>query len=177
MKHAYLHKNFRNLSFEKKLIFLSHAFTLIFCFFPWFSASPVYIDEFFYNAFEGPTYLIGMLVFLISFLIFLLFLDRLFEKQKVTLSFSENILYFVCGAQQILLLVLAWSVLMVIGREFENHEIRFGISVIFILQVIGLVATFLNYQINQQKKVKQFFKHPNKKEDENKEAKNLFSSK
>lgn len=177
MKYAYIHKNFRNLSFEKKIIFLVHAFTLVFCFAPWFSATPVYTDAFFYNAFEGPSFLIGTLIFLISLTIFLLYIDRIFEKQKVTLSFSENILYFVTGSQQILLLILAWSVLMISGREFETHSIRFGIFVIFILQVAGLVATFLNYQIEQQKKAQAFFKHPNENKDEKKDAADLFSSK
>ncbi|MCK5460854.1 hypothetical protein KAI58_02625 [Candidatus Gracilibacteria bacterium] len=159
MKYAYLHKNFRNLSFEKKTIFLSHTVTLLFCFFPWFSASPVYTEEFFYTAFGGPSFLMGIIIFFISFVVFLLFLDQLFEKQKINLPVSENLLYFTAGAQQFLLLILVWSVLTMVGRDFENHEIRFGLFLAIISQICGLVATFLNYQLDQQKKAKEFFSH------------------
>lgn len=161
MKYAFLHKNFRNLSIEKKAIFLAHFATLVLCFFPWFSATPVYDEAFFYNAFGGPSFLIGFFIFMISFVIVILFFDRLLEKQKVQLPFSESMLYFVAGAEQMLLLVLSWSVLASTGMEYENHAIRFGLFLVFIAQVSGLVATFLFYQIEQQAKAKNFFKHPN----------------
>lgn len=160
MKYAFVHKNFRQLSFERKTIFLAHALTLVFCFFPWFSADPVYESEFFYNAFEGAGFLIGTFIFLISLIITLLFVDRLLEKRKVKLPFPENWLYFGAGLQQLLLLVIMWSVLAAIGNDFENHEIRFGIFFVFIAQVCALVATFLDFQLEQQKKARSFFANP-----------------
>lgn len=160
MKYAFLHKNLRTLSFEKKVIFFSHCITLVVCFFPWFEADPAYVKTFFYNAFQGAGFLIGIFIFLISLIIVLLFLDRLFEKEVVKLPFSENTLYFVAGAQQILLLVLMWSVLIATGKDFGDHEIRFGIFIAFVAQVAGLVATFLNYQLDKQHEAKNFFQHP-----------------
>lgn len=164
MKYAFLHKNFRNLSFEKKAIVLSHFFTLVFCFFPWFSATPIYGEDFFYNAFKGPSFLIGFFIFIISFVIVMLFVDRLLEKKKVKLPFSESLLYGVAGIEQIVLLILAWSVLASTGIEYEGGAIRFGIFLTFIAQISGLVATFLFFQVESQKKAKGFFKHPNEED-------------
>ncbi len=164
MKYAFLNKNFRNLSFEKKTIFLSHALTLIFCFFPWFSSTPIYGEDFFYNAFKGPGFLIGFFIFIISLVIVMLFVDRLLEKQKVKLPFPESFLYGVAGIQQIILLILAWSVLASTGLEQEGGTIRFGIFLVFIAQISGLVATFLFFQIEAQKTARGFFKHPNEKD-------------
>ena len=160
MRYAFLHKNFRDLSFEKKVIFFSHLITLVVCFFPWFEANPAYEATFFYNAFQGAGFLIGTFIFSISLVIVLLFLDRLFEKEVIKFPFSENTLYFVAGAQQILLLILMWSVLISTGKDFGDHEIRFGIFVAFVAQVSGLVATFLNYQLEKQQEAKKFFNHP-----------------
>ncbi len=164
MKYAFLHKNFRNLSFEKKTIFLSHFLTIIFCFFPWFSATPIYGEDYFYNAFKGPSFLIGFFIFIISFIIVLLFVDRLLEKQKIKLPISESLLYGVAGIQQIILLILAWSVLVSMGIDKEGGTIRFGIFLVFIVQISGLVATFLFFQLESQKNVKSFFRHPNEKD-------------
>jgi len=164
MKTAFIHRNFRNLSFEKKVIFLAHLLTLIFCFFPWFYADDSYL-EFYNNAFQGPIFLMGIFIFLISFIIVMLFVDRLLEKETVKLPFPEETLYFFAGGQQIFILILAWSVLEVVGRTFENHSISFGIFLVLIAQVSGLVATFLFAQLEAQKKARGFFNHPNEKKD------------
>ncbi len=163
MKYAFLHKNFRNLSFEIKTIFLSHFLTIISCFLPWYSSSSPYGEDVFYNAFKGPSFLIGFFIFVISFVIVILFIDRLLEKQKVKLPISEIALYGGAGVQQIILLILAWSVLVSVGINTEGGNVRFGIFFIFIVQIAGLVATFLFYQIESQKNVKKFFQHPNEK--------------
>ncbi len=160
MRYAYVHKNLRQLNFEKKVILAAHAITLIVCFFPWFEADPAYEPTFFYNAFQGPGFLIGTFIFVISLIITLLFLDRLFEKETVKLPFGENLLYFIAGVEQILLLILVWSVLVYTGKDFGDHEIRFGIFVAFVAQVSALVATFLNYQLDRQHEAKKFFQHP-----------------
>ncbi len=163
MRYAYVHKNLRQLSFEKKVILGSHALTLLACFFPWFGADPKYEPEFFFNAFSGPGFLIGYFIFTISLVIVLLFVDRLLEKEVIKLPFSENYLYFAAGAQQIILIILMWSVLLATGDNYSDHAIRFGIFVAFVSQVSGLVATFLNHQLDQQHQAKQFFQHPEPK--------------
>lgn len=165
MRYAYVHKNLRDLIFEKQVILGSHALTLVACFFPWFEAKPSYEADFWYNAFRGPGFMIGLFIFTISLVIVLLFLDRLFEKERVKIPFPENYLYFGAGAQQILLIVLMWSVLMATGDDYGDHAIRFGIFVAFVAQISGLVATFLNYQLEKQNQAKQFFQYPGEPND------------
>lgn len=165
MRYAFLHKNFRELNFEKKVILISHLLTMIFCFFPWFEADPAYDAKFTYNAFQGPGFLIGFFVFLISFVVALYFLDRLFESERVGLPMPENTLFFGASLQQLLLIVLAWSVLFATGKDFGDHAIRFGIFLSFVAQVAALVGTFLNMQLDRQRQAQSFFNHPTPKHD------------
>ena len=166
MRYAFLHKNFRELNFEKKVIFVSHILTVVLCFFPWFEYD---IGDFSpassYNAFGGPGAMIGFIIALISFVIGLYFLDRLFESERVELPVSENSLFFGASLQQLLLIVLAWSVLSFIGREYSQSAIRFGIFLAFVAQVTALVATFLNIQLDRQHQAQSFFNNPHLKND------------
>ena len=109
--------------------------------------------------------MIGFIIALISFVIGLYFLDRLFESERVDLPISENALFFGTSLQQLLLIVLAWSVLAFIGREYSQSAIRFGIFFAFIAQVTALVATFLNAQLDRQRQAQSFFNNPHQKND------------
>lgn len=168
MRYAFLHKNFRELNFEKKVIVLSHLLTLVFCLFPWFEGDGTYDPKITYNAFQGPGFLIGVCIFLISFIIVLYFFDRLFESERVELPISENTLFFGASLQQLLLIILAWSVLIVASRDFADHAIRFGLFLVFVTQVTALVATFLNFQLEKQTQARSFFQHPETKPDHKK---------
>ncbi len=163
-RYAFIHRNFRALSFEQKAIFLAHLVTLVACFFPWFNATPKYTDPFFYNAFKGPAFLIGYVIFCISLIIFLLFLDRLLDKRKIKLTFPENYLYGIGGLEQILLLILAWSVLLAVGNDYGDSEVRFGLFLALIAQIVALVATFLEWQQSKQQGVRDFFQLPEEKQ-------------
>ncbi|HEY5714703.1 MAG TPA: hypothetical protein VIT68_05120 [Candidatus Gracilibacteria bacterium] len=160
MKYAFVHKNFRALDFEQKTIFLCHVVTMAACFTPWLSTS-ISGEDGFFNAFMGPTFLMGWVVFIISFVIFLLFLDRLLDRRKIKLGFPETYLYACGGALQILLLLLIWSVLASSGCGFDS-EVRFGLFLALIAQIAGLVATFINYQQEQQHEAQSFFQYPDR---------------
>jgi ABC-type uncharacterized transport system permease subunit len=159
-KYAFLQKNIRDLSFEKKVLLGTQILTMISCFAPWFSATRIYGEALFFNAFEGNSFLIGWLIFLMALGVTVFFFDRLLEKERIRLPFSENFLYFFAHGQQLLLVVLAWSVLASVGSSFEFYEIRFGLFLCLILQVVGLVSAYLNYQIGLQNKAENFFSHP-----------------
>lgn len=160
MKYAYVHKNLRELNFEEQVIFGSHVLTILACFAPWFAATPAYETVFWYTGFGGPGFLIGICVFLISLGISFTFVDRLLEKNSIKLPFKWNYLYAAAGIQQIFLIILIWSVLIAIGSSYADHSLRFGIFMAFAVQVCGLVATFLNFQLDKQKEAKAFFQHP-----------------
>jgi len=160
MRYAFLHKNFRELNLEKRVIFIAHFLTMIFCFFPWFEADSEYVATFTYNAFSGAHFLLGSCIFVISLLITIYFLDRMFESEKVPLPISQNTLFFGASLQQILLIVLAWSVIVATGKDFGEHAVRFGIFLAFVAQIAALVATFLNAQLDRQQQARSFFKNP-----------------
>ena len=160
-KYAYFQKNIRDLSFEKKILFGVQILTMFGCFAPWFSAEPIaYQVPILTNAFTGVTFLMGWLIFIIALGVSVFFLDRLLEKEKIKLPFSENFLYFFSHGLQLLLIVLAWSVLSIDASGYGTSEIRFGLFFCLIIQIVGFVSAYLNYQASLQAESKAFFKYP-----------------
>lgn len=160
MRHAYIHKNLRELNPEKLVILACHIATMFACFMPWFTAQPSFSEHFWYWAFNGPGFLIGFAIFLISLMITVLFLDKILERNAIKLPLDENYLFFAAGIQQLFLITLMWSVLHSVGGSYSDHSLRFGIFLAFGVQVCALVATFLNFQLEKQKEAKSFFQHP-----------------
>lgn len=162
MKYAFLNRNFKKLSFEERLVFGAHLATVIFCFFPWISVEPLYEDPYWNSAMSGSGALIGAFIFLLSLGVVLVFMDKILEAKRINISFNENHLFFAAGIEQLIFLVLAWSVLIASAREFENAELRFGIFLCFLVQIVGLVAAYLQNQNLHKKKTRDFFQHPDK---------------
>jgi len=162
MKYAFLARNFNNLSFEQRVVFLAHAGTALFCFFPWLSIEPLYDEPYWHSAFGGPGALVGTFVFLLSLGVTLFFADKLFESKRISLPWSENSFFMVAGIEQMIFLVLAWSVLLSGASDFESSEIRFGISAAFLAQAAGIVATYLQIQKDKARAARGFFELPRK---------------
>jgi hypothetical protein len=160
MKYAYLNRNLKKLSFEEQVVFFSHLATLLFCFFPWISVEPLYDEPYWNSAFSGPGTLIGVFIFGVSLLVVLYFLDRILESKRINFPFDVQHLFYGAGIEQMIFLILSWSVLLSVSREFENSEIRFGVFACVLTQIVGLVATYLYSQTKQKKEVQSFFQHP-----------------
>jgi len=157
-----MRKNFRTLSFEMRIIFVAHALTVLFCFLPWISVEPLYDAPYWNSGFFGPSGLIGLFIFLFSLSVVAVFLDKLWETRRIKLPFSEKQFFLGIGIEQVLLIVLAWSVLISISRDFEVSEVRFGIFVTLLSQVVGLVAAQLHAQKDKKQQAMAFFQHPHK---------------
>ena len=137
-------------------------------------------DNFSYSAFSFFSFLIGSLIFLISLGVVLLFLDKLFDWNRIKLPIAERYVYLFASGEQIIFLILAWSVLFSETRSLSPVEIRFGIFVCFLVQVIGVVAAQLHYQNVQKRNARRFMQHPPvspeaSKKSHNHEDPNLFS--
>lgn len=163
MKYAYVHKNFRRLQVEEKIILFAHLLTCVFCFIPWYEGGQYSSTEDFYLGITGPTFLMGWFVFLLSFIVVVMMIDRLFEKNKIQLPFSEVYFYGVIGIESLITIFLMWSVLSSPFVGFSNDRVTFGLFVPLVAQVTGLVACFLLHQMDKTQKVKDFFQHPNVK--------------
>ena len=163
MNRAFLLKNFRKLNFEEKTIFAANFFSAIFCFFPWLSVVPAYGDAFFFNAFLVPSFLIGVLIFLISAAISAIFFDKIAATKKIKLPFSEKNFLAVATVEQIIFLILGWSVLFSAGKDFKNSEIGFGFFIVFALQIASSVAVFLDLKNESRKKAQNFMNFTDEK--------------
>jgi len=162
MKYAFLAKNLRALAFELKVIFWAHVLTLALCLCPWFSAKPLSSGEgISYNAFQGEGFLLGFLIFVISLVVIALFADKLFETKRVKSPFPEMYIFLIASIQQILLIILVWSVLAQVGNQYHDASVRFGLFSVFAVQVIALVGAVLFIQVEKEKEARGFFRHPN----------------
>jgi hypothetical protein len=159
---AFLYRNFQKFTIEEKVISLSHVFTILFCFFPWTSHEPLYGETYTQNAFGGPTLVIGTVIFLISCTVTFFWANKLLQKKWWPLRVSDNKFLWVAGWQQLLLLFCATSVLLLVGRGFENSELRMGMPLCFVAQVAALTATFLRARDVKKNEVMSFFQHPTK---------------
>lgn len=157
---AFVQKNFRTLDFESKTILLSHAATLLACFFPWASHEPLYGETEWLNAFSGASWMIGALVFLLSLFAIFMFADELFERHRIKFKISHNAILGILSFQEILLLICAWSVLHAVGRQYSGSQIRFGLVFCLLLQVVALVSVYLQSRAIKKENVLQFFQHP-----------------
>ncbi len=165
-KIPFIHKNFRDLKMELKVVFGSHFLTAISCFLPWVSYEPLYGESYFDNAFNGPIKLIGFLIFLISLVIIIIFVDKLLKTKKIKLPISENIIFIFAGFQQIILIICAWSVLLFLGGGFNSLQTRFGIIFSLLFQIFGLVSAYLLTRDKKKEAVISFFHQAEKKLDQ-----------
>lgn len=172
-KTAFLHKNFRELGFELKIIFLIHLATVIFAFFPWVSYVPLYGETYFDNAFGGPTKIIGLMVFIISLGIVSIFISKLLKLKSIKMPVEEGIIFIFAGIQQIILIICAWSVLLIMGGGYDLSEIRFGIIFSLLFQIFGLVSAYLLNRSGKKEEVVSFFYQAEEKIE--KQAQDLFS--
>jgi len=161
MKYAFLVKNFHSLSFEQKIIFIANFLTSLFCFFPWISYSPIlgYGESFCHNAFFGTGFLVGTLIFGLSFSVFGIFLDKILQTKKIKLPVKENNYLIFATIELLIFLIIAWSILIFLGNELEEAEIRFGIFGCFFSQVISAVALFLQVKKEKKQNAKNQFMH------------------
>jgi len=160
MKYAFLHRNFKRLSLEQRVIFVCHALTVAFCFFPWISIEPIYLEDAYWNsAFSGRGALIGFFIFMLSLSVMLYFLDLIFESKRIKIPFAADKFFLTVGIEQIIFLILAWSVLMPMSQDFEASEIRFGFFASFFAQIVGLVGSYL-YSCGDKKRVVRDFFQP-----------------
>jgi len=156
---AFIQKNLRDLDHEKKVILGAHFFTVLFCFFPWFKAQPIYGPEQSFNALQGPPFLIGFFMFVLAAAVVLYFADKIWESDRIHLPIKEHNFFNFCGGLIITFLILHWSVLWQYGQEVQDSEIRFGLSVVFLLQIFALAATHLHKKTKHHESVQSFFNH------------------
>ncbi len=157
---SFLTQNVRKLAFEDRVALWAHAGTLIACFFPWASLSPLYGATIFMNAFSGASWLIGALIFCLSLFSVLLFLDELLEKRFFQFSVPRTTLIGAASIQSLLLQLCAWSVLHSVGAGYASVEFRFGLAACLLLQTVALVAVWLRTKSSKQEEVKEFFQLP-----------------
>ncbi len=159
--HSVARHNYRKLDLEHQVLLSVHALSVVLCFFPWFSAEPLGVKPFYYNAFFGETFLIGALIFMVSLVVVLLFLDQLMDRNRIQFPVDRNYIFLGISFQQILLAVLAWSVLLRVGAGYyASSSLRFGLALLILAQIVGTVAVYLHIQKSKQKKARSFFQHP-----------------
>jgi len=157
---AFVAQNVRKLSFENRIALGAHVGTLLACFLPWASLEPLYGPAKFMNAFASASWLIGSLVFGLSLLAAVLFIDELFEKNIIRSDIPRTTILGAIGIQSLLLQLCAWSVLSAVGDGYAGIDFGLGLATCLLLQVVALVAVWLRARSSKKEEVKDFFQLP-----------------
>lgn len=160
MKYAFLQNNILRLPQEHKAILAANLATAIFCFLPWYSESPSYDIPDWTNAFGGNSFLIGWVIFLLSITVLVYFHDILWERKKIKLPFEIHWLFLGISIQQLVLIILAWSVLYSFGSIDYEAGPTFSILLAFFAQFASAVSAFLLIKGHKKNVVKDFFDLP-----------------
>jgi len=83
---------------------------------------------------------------MLSLLIVGLYINQFANWKNIQLPISESKMHLAVGIEQIIFLVLMWSVLYSVSREFDGAEISFGFYGTFVLQVGVVTSAFLNHK-------------------------------
>jgi len=161
MKYAFIRKNFYNLGKEIQTIFLLQFLSVLFVFFPVISTYSPDLNWRFHSVLQGETWLIGFLILILSLSVITYFIGKITESFKIKLPIEENILLFSISLFQILLTILAWSVLIVVKNNFDNTQVRFGIALLFLSYVVNFFLALFLIQKSKKAKTMSFFEHPN----------------
>lgn len=159
--YAFVQKNYRKLSFEKKVIWWSQVLTLFGSFLPWVAHQPMYGHLIQNNAFFGNTWLIGLVIFILSGSSLCLMAEKLLNQDWFQLKISDTTLMLAGGIQSLVLLLCVWSVLAADAHNYSESTLRFGYFLCLTTQIINLTALYLESQGQKKQAVIDFFNTPN----------------
>jgi hypothetical protein len=155
--YAFVQKNYRELPFERKVIWWSQLSILFGSFLPWVAHQPMYGRLVQQNAFFGNTWLMGIVVFLISLGAVSLIIENLLNKNWFHFKVKDSTLMLAGGIQSLVLLLCIWSVLSADAQHYSESTLRFGYFVCLAAQIVNLTALYLDSQGQKKQAVMDFF--------------------
>lgn len=159
--YAFIKKNYRELSFERQVVFWSNLILFSSCFFPWVSYQPMYGRLIHFNAFAGNTWFMGFLIAAISLGTLFFLVEALLDTRWVNLKISQNSLLFIAGIQSLVLLLCIWSVMSASSAYYSETRIGFGYFISLVMQLANITALFLESQGEKRQMVMDFFTKKN----------------
>ncbi len=136
-------KNILHLPFGRRLVFFGASFTLVFLFFPWFSASIRGEGVSHSNAFEYLT-IFGIITLVIALMSLLIVLREIFSKKGFIGSLSHGqILVFLFG-HGVYTIIIATFVFHEFANQIPFSEVNIGLGLTFVALGIGLAGAIFS---------------------------------
>ncbi len=154
---AFVQRHARQLSFDQRVHLGALVFSLLALVLPWVRTDVMGYDLSYQTVFTEVTWLIGAVLALISLFGLAVYLDQLFDWQRMKLPLSFYVLAQGLHAQGFILTLIAWSVLAGVNANAETFIIRYGLFGTAIAHLVGGVASFLAERSRQRLSTKAFF--------------------
>lgn len=158
--YAFIQKNYRQLSFERKVMCWTQLVIICGSFLPWVAHQPLYGRVIQYNAFLGNTWFMGLVIFIFALASLSLLSQVLLDKQWFRFKVTDTTLLLAGGLQSLVLLLCVWSVLTADAQHYSESTLRFGYFGCLSAQIINITALYLESQGNKKQAVMDFFSQP-----------------
>ncbi len=149
-------KRYSALEIEHKVAFWGAFLTPLSLLFPWVTYTALR-TEFVNNGYTAPTWAIGLTLVAISLIILWTYLRDFWSISRLRVPLPKAILLIMGGGLGLLLALLSWTVLLSVGRAYGESEIRMGLFLTCLLQLLMATSGWLLFQKQKEELVRRFF--------------------
>jgi len=153
-------RNLLKLELEEQILNAGVLVGLVGVFFPWLSGEWLGGDSITYSGFGFYTSFLGIAIFLILLFILLITVVPLAGGPVIIKKRYREFVRFAAALQATILILAALSVLTKVTFEFSRMEVRFGIYVCLIGNLVTLLYASLRLQEQRRSQVQELFHHP-----------------
>lgn len=151
-------RGFARLVFEEQVMLVANVLTICGLFFPWVSAASFREDWVTRNAFSVETWFFGVVLLVCAGVVTLLFAQEwLFRRPVLRLRLGRVNAALLSAGLSVLILLGTWATLFSIIQRYAESELRFGIAMVFVCQVMSGIAAYLLSSKETKKELTDFF--------------------
>lgn len=153
-------KSLVKLDLEEQFLNGGALIALLSLFLPWISGEWLGGDTITYSGFGFYTSFLGFVIFLLLLFILVITLLPLAGGPVLVKKRHREFIRFIVTLQTTVLVLASLSVLTKVTFEFSRMEVRFGIYLCLIGNLIALLYAFLGFQEYRKSQVHELFHHP-----------------
>lgn len=153
-------KSIVKLDLEEQFLNGGALVALVSLFLPWISGEWLGGDTITYSGLGFYTSFLGFVIFLLLLFILLITLLPLTGGPVLVKKRHREFIRFIVMLQTTVLVLASLSVLTKVTFEFSRMEVRFGIYLCLIGNLIALLYAFMGFQEYRKSQVHELFHHP-----------------
>ncbi len=153
-------KSLVKLDLEEQFLNGGALLALVSIFMPWISGEWLGGDTITYSGLGFYTSFLGFVIFFLLLFILLITLLPLAGGPVLVKKRHREFIRFIVTLQATVLVLASLSVLTKVTFEFSRTEVRFGIYLCLIGNLVALLYAFMGFQEYRKSQVQELFHHP-----------------